>query len=189
MLFSVILNRKIGKFIPVSVKFEPFIVVLCVCGSASRNFLDPLLNCKMKLQHFAAVTSVLQILFVLRVMFRVYVYWSGSDTYPVFRTRMIVRRHCQWRRYKRHECFDMFQSVICSLGNCLLLCRSAAKCAAVFLLKELFNPSLILLTSCALQARQPSCWRQATTRIGVITAMALASANKYRIALIFIGYN
>ena len=41
----------------------------------------------MKIQHFAAVTSVLQILFVLRVMFRVYVYWSGSDTYPVFRTR------------------------------------------------------------------------------------------------------
>ena len=41
----------------------------------------------MKLQHFTAVTSVLKILFVLRVMFRVYVYWSGSDTYPVFRTR------------------------------------------------------------------------------------------------------
>ena len=33
------------------------------------------------------VTSVLKILFVLRVVFRVYVYWSGSDTYPVFRTR------------------------------------------------------------------------------------------------------
>ena len=41
----------------------------------------------MKLKHFTAVTSVLQILFTLRVMFRVYVYWSGSDTYPVFRTR------------------------------------------------------------------------------------------------------
>ena len=41
----------------------------------------------MKLQHFTAVTSVLQILFVLRVVFRVYVYWLGSDTYPVFRTR------------------------------------------------------------------------------------------------------
>ena len=41
----------------------------------------------MKLQHFTAVTSVLKNLFVLRVMFRVYVYRSGSDTYPVLRTR------------------------------------------------------------------------------------------------------
>ena len=55
--------------------------------SASNKFLNLLLDCKMKLQHFTAVTSVLQILFVLRVVFRVYVYWSGSDTYPVFRTR------------------------------------------------------------------------------------------------------
>ena len=41
----------------------------------------------MKIKNFTAVTSVFQLLFVLRVMFRVYVYWSGSDTYPVFRTR------------------------------------------------------------------------------------------------------
>ena len=42
--------------------------------NGEQNFLDLLLDCKMKLQHFTAVTSVFQILFVLRVMFRVHVY-------------------------------------------------------------------------------------------------------------------
>ena len=56
-------------------------------AEAQANLLGIVLEYKMELQHFADVTSVLQILFVLRVMFRVYVYWSCSDTYPVFRTR------------------------------------------------------------------------------------------------------
>ena len=73
-LFSAIGNKKRAKSIPVSAKFLPFIAILCVWGGASRNVLDILLDCKMKLQHFTAVTSVLKILFVLRVMFRVYVY-------------------------------------------------------------------------------------------------------------------
>ena len=87
MLFSAIVNRKGAKFILLSVKLVPFIVVLRVCGRTSRKFLDLVLGCKMKFQHFTVVTSFLQILLVLRVMFRVHVYWSGSDTYPVFRTR------------------------------------------------------------------------------------------------------
>ena len=39
-------------------------------------------------QHFTVVTSVLQILIALRVMFRIYRYvhsiWSSSDTYTIF---------------------------------------------------------------------------------------------------------
>ena len=79
--------EKIAIFRPVNVKFVPLIVILCACGSTTRIFLDLLLDCRIKIRHFIAVTSVLQILFALRVVFRVYVYWSGSDTYPVFRTR------------------------------------------------------------------------------------------------------
>ena len=46
---------------------------LCVCGSPSRNVLIFLLDCEMKITHVTAVTSVFQILFVLRVMFCVLV--------------------------------------------------------------------------------------------------------------------
>ena len=59
-----------------------------------QKYFDLLLDCKRINQHFATVTSVLQTLFVLRVMFRVYVYWSGSDTYPVFRTRFSPSVRC-----------------------------------------------------------------------------------------------
>ena len=38
MLFSVIGNHKIAKFIPVSVLFVLFIAILCACGSASEPF-------------------------------------------------------------------------------------------------------------------------------------------------------
>ena len=87
LIFSAIVNAKIANFIAASVKLVHFIAILCVCGSPSRIFSSFLLDCEMKIKHFTAVTSVLQILFVMCVMFRVYVYWSGSDTYPVFRTR------------------------------------------------------------------------------------------------------
>ena len=49
LLFSAIVNRKIANFITVSVKLVPFIATLCLGGSASRNFLDLLQGCEMKL--------------------------------------------------------------------------------------------------------------------------------------------
>ena len=64
-----------------------FIAILCVCRNCEQKFEDVWLYFEIKRQNFIAVTSVLQILFILHVMFRVYVYWSCSDTYPVFRTR------------------------------------------------------------------------------------------------------
>ena len=73
LLFSAIVNRKIANFIAVSAKLVPFIAILCVCGSPSRNILIFLLDCEMKITHVTAVTSVFQILFVLRVMFCVLV--------------------------------------------------------------------------------------------------------------------
>ena len=83
---------------PCDCKIRTFYHYFMCVRSASNNFLNLLLDCKMKLQHFTAVTSVWQILFVLRVMFRVhvYVYWSGSDTYPVFRTRFSPSMQIMW---------------------------------------------------------------------------------------------
>ena len=74
VLFVDMVNRTIARFVSVSLKLMPFIVILCVRGGANGNFLGLLLDCEIKHQRFMAVTSVSQILFVLRVMFRVYVY-------------------------------------------------------------------------------------------------------------------
>ena len=70
MLFSATGNKKIANIILVSVKLAPFIV-MCV-WKREQNFLCLLLDRKMKIQHFITVTSVLQILFVFRVIFLVY---------------------------------------------------------------------------------------------------------------------
>ena len=66
----------------------------------------------MKLQHFTAVTSVLIFLFVLRVMFRVYVYWSRSDTYPVFRTRFSSTQVIMLEYFARNRGWRLPQSVV-----------------------------------------------------------------------------
>ena len=58
----------------------------------------------MKITYFTVVTSILQILLVLRVVFRVHVYWSGSDTYPVFRTRFTPSRNVT-----RHICVMFYE--------------------------------------------------------------------------------
>ena len=70
-------------------------------------------------QHFTVVTSVLQILIALRVMFRVHVYWSGSDTYPVFRTRFSL---C--RAYEKFENDDsqVFWTFMRLITKASLLC-------------------------------------------------------------------
>ena len=54
-VFSAIVNRKIANFIAVSVKLGPFIAILCVCRSSSRNILIFLLDYEMKITHFTAV--------------------------------------------------------------------------------------------------------------------------------------
>ena len=59
LIFSAIVNAKIANFIAASVKLVHFIAILRVWGSPSRFFLSFLLDCKMKFQHFAAMTSVL----------------------------------------------------------------------------------------------------------------------------------
>ena len=74
VLFSDMVNRTIARFDSVSGKLVPFIVILCVRGGANGNFLGLLLDCEIKHPRFIAVISVSQILFVLRLMFRVYVY-------------------------------------------------------------------------------------------------------------------
>ena len=76
-----------AKLIKCECKAHPFSLFHVCVGSASRNCEDVLLDYEIELQNFIAVTSVLKILFALRVVFRVYVYCSGSDTYPVFQTR------------------------------------------------------------------------------------------------------
>ena len=67
-------------------KTRTFYCYIMCLRKHEQNFLDLLLDCKMKLQHFTAMASVLRILVVLRVMFRVYVYSLGSDTYTCNRT-------------------------------------------------------------------------------------------------------
>ena len=80
-------ESKISEINPCECKIHTFYRYFMCVRSREQKCFGYFRDCKMKLQHFTAVTSVVKSLFVLRVMFRVYVYLSGSDTYPVFRTR------------------------------------------------------------------------------------------------------
>ena len=68
----------------------------------------------MKVSILARVGSILQLLLLLRVMFRVYVYWSSSDKYQVFRIRFShICKSSLYMHFGRYDC-TLKTSVSCT---------------------------------------------------------------------------
>ena len=113
-------HRELPKAKPSHASFcdTTFVAVLCVCGKREHKILRTLfLDHETLRQHlFLAVTLVLQVLLELRViMFRVSLFWSGSDTYPV----------CGGGQdFVVHTC--IFKAVYCLLKININLCATTA---------------------------------------------------------------